>query len=389
MTLSSDALSRHLRQCEIAQLDTAVTEKIESVGLKKQTRVKRACDSCAKQKLKCTFQVPCDHCHRKQLPCTYTRGGYVDPYEDFRVGKGKFRPDSEIARQRAWSSTAANTELGNAQRVDESSASGIDENQSNGISSRLPLPNEPSGATKEIVDLSSLVSYEMDTSCLTQEQDFNYSQAFSPTDFDIAANLTFPFAGGSGNNLLSLSLDMTQQAHHYDPQNSFDNIGTGQHFLSTLRSTPFVLHADPSILVPLLAGSCQIATPPLSAFNLRQLDPVEAKCIEIRELLYGTDTLVQKHEISSYITRQNVLLCGQLFGTHLSRSVPILHPATFMLTEAPPILVLAVLLAGACYSNSIIPSNCITRFAMNLLILIEREKVCLPKVRSKTLCQVI
>ncbi len=115
----------------------------------------------------------------------------------------------------------------------------------------------------------------------------------------------------------------------------------------------------------------------MSAFNLRQLDPVEAKCNEIRELLNGTEALVQGDEISSYITRQNVLLCCQLFATHLSRSVPILHPSTFMLTEAPPILALAIVLAGACYSSNAIPAKCITKFATSVLILIERQKVCL------------
>ena len=152
----------------------------------------------------------------------------------------------------------------------------------------------------------------------------------------------------------------------------------------SFQQNVFVLCADANILVPEPAASCHVATsPPVGAFNLRQLDPVEAKCIEIRDLLSETETLVQIDEISTYITRHNVLLCAQLFGTHLSRSVPILHPSTFMLTEAPPILALAIILAGSCYSKNVIAANCITKFAMSLLILIERQKVRLPECEAK------
>ena len=205
---------------------------MESLGLKKQTRVKRACDSCAKQKLKCTFQVPCDHCTRKQLLCTHTRAGYVDPYEGFRIGKEKDGPNSAIVSQQAWCLPAANPDSGSVQTVDELSSSAVTENQSNGMPSRLYLPDGTSGATKDTADLSSLLSYGIDASCLTQEQEINYSQGFSPTDFDIAANLTFPFAGGFGSNLLSLSMDMTQQAHHFSSETSFQDDGTSWCFPS-------------------------------------------------------------------------------------------------------------------------------------------------------------
>jgi len=46
-----------------------------------------------------------------------------------------------------------------------------------------------------------------------------------------------------------------------------------------------------------------------------------------------------------------------------------------MLTEAPPMLLLAVILGGACYSNNAIPAKYVSNFAMGLLILIERQTV--------------
>jgi hypothetical protein len=69
-------------------------EQFEFIDSRKQTREKRACDNCANLKLKCTFQVPCDHCSRKSLTCLYTRNGYLDPYERFRVDAEKDNQES-------------------------------------------------------------------------------------------------------------------------------------------------------------------------------------------------------------------------------------------------------------------------------------------------------
>lgn len=85
LTVSSDGLSRHLRRCKVAQQDRTVIREFESINAMKQTREKRACDNCAEQKLKCTSDAPCDQCRKKDLQCVYTRNGYVDPYERFRV----------------------------------------------------------------------------------------------------------------------------------------------------------------------------------------------------------------------------------------------------------------------------------------------------------------
>ena len=114
---------------------------------------------------------------------------------------------------------------------------------------------------------------------------------------------------------------------------------------------------------------------PGNGFTLLQLDPAEAKCSEVRDLLLNAEPIVNREHVNKYITRANLLLCGQLFGRHLLRNVPILHSSTFNLTEVPPMLLLAVILSGACYSDHAMPSKQVTKFAMGLLILIERQQV--------------
>ena len=50
-----------------------------------QTRTKRACDRCAKSKLRCNYQRPCGRCTTKKLVCEFTRPGYEDPYKKYGI----------------------------------------------------------------------------------------------------------------------------------------------------------------------------------------------------------------------------------------------------------------------------------------------------------------
>ena len=49
------------------------------------TRMKTACDRCARMKTKCDSQQPCARCRRSSWACSYKREGYSDPYQKFRV----------------------------------------------------------------------------------------------------------------------------------------------------------------------------------------------------------------------------------------------------------------------------------------------------------------
>ena len=77
-----------MKHCHTAQQDAETVAKVESITIRKQSRDKRACDNCAKRKLRCGGQGPCDKCLSRRLVCTRTRAGYKDPFEDFRVSAG-------------------------------------------------------------------------------------------------------------------------------------------------------------------------------------------------------------------------------------------------------------------------------------------------------------
>lgn len=113
-------------------------------------------------------------------------------------------------------------------------------------------------------------------------------------------------------------------------------------------------------------------------FSVKQIDPVEAKCFEIRELILNGEPIEAHDAINTYITRDNIILCSELYGKHFQPNVPILHRPTFDLTRTSPILLLAIMLVGACYSGGLIPVQHITKLAMRLLALIEQQSVNSP-----------
>jgi hypothetical protein len=132
-----------------------------------------------------------------------------------------------------------------------------------------------------------------------------------------------------------------------------------------------------------------LSSPASIGLTARQLDPLEARCDEIRNFLYDAEPVVGKDDINSYITRAIVVRCGELFGRHMSRNLPILHLPTFRLTETSVILALAVVLGGACYDTRLIPSQTITKFAKALLVLVARQTVCYPKPKISRLIRKI
>ena len=114
---------------------------------------------------------------------------------------------------------------------------------------------------------------------------------------------------------------------------------------------------------------------PAGGFLLQQIDPVEAKCLEIRNLLQDSEPFMANSTVTAFITRHNLVICSELYGKHFQPNVPILHMPTFYLIEASPILLLAVMLVGACYSDKMIPVSLINKLAMRLLVLIENQLV--------------
>ena len=108
-------------------------------------------------------------------------------------------------------------------------------------------------------------------------------------------------------------------------------------------------------------------------FSLHQIDPVGAKCLEIQTLLRNSEAFVSPDIVTRYLTRTNLATCIELYGRHFQPNVPILHMPTFNVAKTSPILLLAMMLVGACYSNKLIPVSHINKLAMQLLTLIEHQ----------------
>jgi hypothetical protein len=150
-----------------------------------------------------------------------------------------------------------------------------------------------------------------------------------------------------------------------------------------LIGTTFEPHCDPEIL------SCATRTdffvdipvgvlgPPPNGFPngflTAQIDPVEAKCADIRAILgsFGTnDTPI------SYFTRANLVRLVELYSQYYQPNIPIVHGPTFRLIDESPVLLLAMMLVGACYSpEKTIPCTMVTKLSVMLLGWIDSQPV--------------
>ena len=102
---------------------------------------------------------------------------------------------------------------------------------------------------------------------------------------------------------------------------------------------------------------------------------MQGKCDEIIELLKRADPLNVGSAVYPYISRSNMVHLCHLYGQNFGHNVPIVHSPSFDLVEAPPVLLLAIMLVGACYSPGSIPAAQITKLAIQLLNVISLEQV--------------
>lgn len=135
---------------------------------------------------------------------------------------------------------------------------------------------------------------------------------------------------------------------------------------------------DSSFNMPALADSGETNASPADrswqyteGFQLQQVDTVEAKCDELRSYLRSSPANLPDGFIENYIARDQLVRCIELYGKHYQPIMPILHMPTFNLTTTQPVLLLAMMLVGACYSENDIPEAAIVQCAIHVLILIE------------------
>lgn len=67
--ISSDILKRHIAKCRAASGSDHILLEPETPNAPSR----RACDRCARLKVRCDFVEPCSRCSRKQIDCTYHR----------------------------------------------------------------------------------------------------------------------------------------------------------------------------------------------------------------------------------------------------------------------------------------------------------------------------
>ena len=160
-------------------------------------------------------------------------------------------------------------------------------------------------------------------------------------------------------------------------------VAKGKHLISRTRHMKTNSRLDDFETAPLQIGP---QSPVNDGFSIARMDPVEGKCMEIRELLKNSKSTLSSEIISACITRRNLLLCSELYGKHFQRNFPVIHAPSFNLVEASPLLALAVMLTGACYSEGLLPLDYVTKLAMELLAVIGAQEVLLASNSSWTVC---
>jgi hypothetical protein len=355
-------LARHLKRCEKAQdLDLTIVPVAKG-----QTRAKSACNQCAEAKVKCDSRTPCRQCKRKGVACKYTRQGYSDPYISFQM--------------QALEGVSVSSPIGAVQdsdcdlipiHDDSLNSVSVAEQQQNLDLSMDYLHDQPiidPSNASEVADIGPTNqagwAYAAQVSrAFAEGQEFQWM----PADFDLAPALDFIFdtypdlfpQGG----VRETDIDLQNAASHQAPQ-----IAPDEELLLHRNREGDVTDAT-SLADARTTSSCASYDSTNSihgGFNLSQLDPVEAKCIEIRALLSALGRSAPDGSTLSYVNRSNLIHCVGLYGKHFQPNLPIIHRSTFTIAETSPALLLALMLVGACYSEKTVPRTIVDQLTMHL-----------------------
>lgn len=327
--------------------------------------MRTACDRCVQLKTKCDNQNPCQRCASKSQRCEYTRDETSDsaPLGDFDGFEG----------------------LNNS-----------------GWQAQVQFP---SGAkTMHSAHLQTMESVEA----------LQVSTHASATDSITAASCIYDnFQNATESSMwpdfleMSLGLNLDGIAWQCEPSNGWDNtsteIGSGYYmdtpsdgqntqqitgqsrsnltfssrceyccvFRLTTEQELTIALLDPELIdnttkVPSLLPNC---------FLLAQIDPVEAKCKELNDLLCTNGNRIKFESSNQCITRGKLVQSIELFGRHFQRHLPIIHTASFNLYEAPRGLLMAMYCVGACYGGNIMTNQDLLKAAMQVLTDIEAQPV--------------
>lgn len=263
---------------------------------------------------------------QKSVRCEYTRQGYVDPYEVFR-----------------------STERGNASAVNEDA------------SMELEMDALPGQQPFEPVDVE-LARGEMLSTGLADTNDVYGLESTNDINIDSLDTLS---GSGCALNDVELGLDDLD----WDSLLAFPEVSEG-----LITSAPTLPLREPQFPNSLSKGT---NWPVTQGFHVEQLDSVESKVIELRNFLRASSASICDNQITSFITREKLLRCIQLYGIKYHPVMPMLHIPTFELVKTDQVLLLAMMLVGACYSDVIASGTAIIQFAVHVLLTIEALPVSL------------
>ena len=251
--------------------------------------------------------------------CEYTRTGYSDPCQVFRIP-----------------TTTSVAEIASAKHHQPQDM------HIESLARVLPTPLDDTPATgqRDVLDFSHL--------------NFN-------TPFDHMTASALPGLGWAGMNSGFEDLD-------------WDSLFTFPEWPDTITQA----NSAPAIL----PNSLQTRSDPkesswdlVEESPLREVDRVEAKCAEIQSYIRGSKTGVDLAVLSNYITRDRLVDCVELYTKGYQSVQPILHLPTFDLTKTPPDLLGAMMLVGACYSSTLIPATVVVQGAIHMLLVSEHSSV--------------
>lgn len=147
---------------------------------------------------------------------------------------------------------------------------------------------------------------------------------------------------------------------------------------TTTTTTEELVSQTPLPLAPVeLNAISEQEQPSSTGLQLQQIDSVEAKCVDIRGYLTSSKTGIDPTAISKYTTRDCLVDSIRTYAQTYQSIQPIIHMPTFDLTKTSPELLLAMMLVGACYSDSdtTIPPAIVIQGAIHVLLLIESASV--------------
>ncbi|KAK6384908.1 hypothetical protein LTS17_002471 [Exophiala oligosperma] len=297
-------------------------------------------------KLKCDSQQPCARCRAKFVECRYTRGGYTDRYEAYRVKHDDENHCVVHADRSEWTTTSASgppdVEKGLQQTEGHS-----DDPPHYPRSTSVVLSDSP-----QVPDMSNGFSND-----LFQTDHYGL----------VPSSSTLPGLDfGVGNDTL---LSPTQDASSWFFAPFLDLDQTD--FFGFTQGKLIHSHQPPT--VDIISASTESHNHK-RGFSLEQSDPVEAQCTLVRDLLQkcGPKYLESAAALS---TRETFVQSHKLYGAHFQYHYPLIHVPTHSVADCPPVLLSAMVLTGALYSKATVPASHISGIVLRLLLVILNDPV--------------